>query len=451
MKLTVKDITTLFPDHTIRLAPNTEICGVTQDTRKIKKGEMYVAIRGENHDGHDFIQTAFAQGANLALVDRRDLKGDNLIYCDDTVVALGTLAKSWRARFDKPVIAITGSSGKTTVKEMVAHVLSMCGKVVATRGNLNNHIGVPLTLLSFDEDVDFFVVEMGMNHAGEIAMLTDLAKPTHGLITSVGRAHVEFFDGKIENVAKAKGELFAGLKREGVALVNADDPLIAGLSTSARVLSFGLSGLADVRASDVMTENQRTKFILHHGARKYPVSLSLFGLHQVRNALAAFAVGASLGLPESSLIQGLESFDLKMNRGRLVQHKNLIIVDDTYNANPDSMRVALEALKEAFPQERKIAVLGGMLELGVSAAGLHHEVGACAKKLKFERVYAYGAESRNYLAGFGIKGPGYEDHLQMAHEIVEDLRKSQGQVVVLIKGSRGMRMEKVLEEILRSY
>lgn len=451
MNLTVGEILTLFPDHAVRLAPETMIAGVTQDTRKISKGELYVALRGKNFDGHNFVEEAFAKGALLALVERGTPSREGLVYCDDAEKALGRLATCYRKKFNKPVIAVTGSSGKTTCKEMIAHVLSGCGRVVATHGNLNNHIGVPLTIFSFTDEADFFVVEMGMNHAGEIAMLTEVVQPTHGLITSVGRAHVEFFEDGLDGVAMAKGELFSGLRKEATAIVNMDDAFIAKLPTPARRLCFGLSQGTDVRASDISVDGGNTKFVLRHGQKPYHVVLPLVGEHQVRNALASFAVGISLGLPATRLVEGIESFSLEMNRGRLIAHKNLRIMDDTYNANPDSMSAALEALVQAFPDLPKWAILGGMLELGKHGAKLHREVGECAKKLGYERLYAYGALSENYASGFGEGALVFHDQTDMADRIVRDLKPHSGQRALLFKGSRGMCMEKVLEGVLGSY
>lgn len=451
MKLQTKDIAALFPDHSITLPPETEIAGVTQDTRKLKSGEIYVALRGENFNGHDFVGEAFQKGAAIALVDKGSAHGKNLVYCDDTVMALGKLAAFYRGKFTQPVIAITGSSGKTTTKEIMSHVLGQLGKVVATEGNLNNRIGVPLTIFSFTDDALFFVVEMGMSHAGEIASLTEMAKPTHGLITSVGRAHMEFFDGKIENIALAKGELFAGLTKDAVAIVNIDDPWIAKLPTAARRLSYGLAAGADVHAADITTEGSSTKFLLHHGKHIYHVTLPLMGLHQVRNALGVFATGISLDLPATRLIGGLESFVMNLNRGRMIRYKNLCIMDDTYNANPDSMRAAMETLGMSYPKLTRIAVLGGMLEMGPQGRQLHNEVGHQAKKSGFKKIYAYGALAENYLEGFGQKGTVYTDHGKMAADLIADLKSAGGDVAVLFKGSHDMHMENVLDAVLRGY
>lgn len=451
MKLTVKDITSLFPDHSLTLPPETVIAGVTQDTRQLKAGEIYVAIRGENFDGHDFVNEALQKGAALALVNKGSAHGNNLVYCDNTIEALGKLATFYRNLFSQPVIAITGSSGKTTTKEILSHVLGQFGKTVATQGNLNNHIGVPLTIFSFTDEAHFFVVEMGMNHAGEIAALSKMARPTVGLITSVGRAHLEFFDGKIENIALAKGELFANLGKGGAAIVNIDDPWIAKLPTQASSISYGLSHNAQIRATDLVTEGLNTSFTLHHGKHMYRVVLPLMGLHQVRNALAVFATGISLGLPAPQLIEGLESFVMNLNRGRMIRHKNLYIMDDTYNANPDSMRAAMESLNLSYPKLKRVAVLGGMLETGPQASLLHREVGEQAKKNSFAKIYVYGALAENYLEGFGEKGTVYQDHEKMAADIMTGLKSEKGDVAVLFKGSHGMHIEKVLDAVLRSY
>lgn len=454
MKLTVGELKKLFPNHTSVLPDATVIAGVCQDTRKIRKGEIYVAIAGDNFDGNEFTDQAFAKGAIAALVDEgAGAASPNCFRVKDTVEALGKLANFYRKKFVQPLVAITGSNGKTTNKEMLAHVLGLSGKVVATEGNLNNHIGVPLTISRFCADARYFVVEMGMNRPGEIGYLARIAEPTVGYVTSVGRAHMEGVGGSIDGVAKAKGELFEALPRDALAVVNADDPFIARMPTKARRMTFGFTAGADVRAENVEFFRDHTAFTVVHHGHKTDLKLNLAGHHHVRNALAVFAIAHSLGMERETIKQGLESFRIGFNRGQTLHKGRFAFVDDTYNANPDSMAAAFESFALQFPHARRIAILGGMLELGPDAERLHGEVGATAKSAGFDEAYAFGAGAGAILSGFGYAPDaaaqrGFTDHEAMGLAVIDAVRAAPGEVALLFKGSRGMKMEKVLETVL---
>lgn len=452
MDITIKEIKALFLDNTLKRDDKTCPAGISKDTRTLKPGELYVALSGENFDGHNYVSVAFEKGALAAIVSDKKVSGDNIIYVDDTLQALGDLAHYYRQKFTQPLIAITGSNGKTTTKEYLTHVLKTAGPVVATQGNLNNHIGVPLTIFSFHQDAHFFVVEMGMNHLGEIAYLTEITQPTDSLITNVGHAHLEGVGGKIEHVAQAKGELFIGLDANSTAFYYHDCPYISALQTKAQKITFGFSPDNNVWAENIIVSQHTTTFSLHYENKSLPIKLSLVGKHHVQNAVAVFAIAHKLGLSEEAIIQGLESFTIKLNRGRKIVKGSVTFIDDTYNANPDSMLSAFQALTEEYPQAYTIVALGGMLELGDNSPLLHEEIGKKAKALGLNEVFSYGNLAHNYLSGFGYsqnmcEKRFFDDHKNMAHAIKESLDKQKGPVVVLFKGSRGMTMEKVITNL----
>lgn len=452
MQLTIAEIKSLFPDHTLRLEDATLPAGVSKDTRTLKKGEIYIALRGEVFDGHQFVEQAFAQGALMALVEYGFPPRDNLAYCPDTLKGLTLMARTHRHKFNQPLIAITGSNGKTTTKEFLAHVLRLGGPVTATQGNLNNHIGVPLTLLQLDPAVHAIIIEMGMNHKGEIRHLAQLAIPDMAIITSIGHAHLEGVGGRLEDIAEAKGELFAELTQTGTALVNLDEPLIAALPTRARRITYGLAKDADVRADNIHVSGGKTAFRLiykEHGSwREHPVTLKLVGEHHVRNALAVFASAHQLQMGVEQIITGIESFTLDMNRGRIVELSGLTIVDDSYNANPDSMIAAFESLRLQFPGKTRVAALGDMRELGPRAAQLHQWVGEQARLHGIDDLFVLGEHAEKYLEGFGPpRGNSgqrvFSDHHQLASAFREAYKDRPG-TVLLVKGSRLNTMEKIL-------
>lgn len=451
MNLTIAELMTLFPCHKLCVDPSQIVAGIFNDTRKAIRGGIYVAIRGDNFDGHDFVTQALAQGAIAALVSDAKVQGENLLLCDDTVKALAKLALYYRGKFTQPVIAITGSNGKTTTKEFLAHVLARSGRVIATQGNLNNHIGVPLTIFSFDQAARFFIVEMGMSHLGEIRELARMTCPDMGIITSVGHAHLEGVGGSLAGVAQAKGELFEALDEKSLALVNVDDENIRDLKTRARRLTYGLQSHADVRGENIRVESDRTFFDIVKNGEKMAVSIGFVGLHHVRNALSVFGVASELGLSTRDIVAGLESFTMMLSRGCDISCGEFLVIDDTYNANPDSMKAAFQSLCERFPNRYKIAILGCMLELGTEAVKLHQEVGAFAKKVGIQDVYAYGPMAGALIQGFGgdPNNRVFGDQDQLAQALHADRKNCRGEgTAILFKGSRGMAMEKALQSFL---
>ncbi len=414
---------------------------VVIDSRAVAVGDLFVALRGEHHDGHGFVGRAQQAGAVAALVsDWVDAPLPQLRVAD-TLLGLQQMAAAWRQRFSMPVVAVTGSNGKTTTKQLLASVFAVRGPVLATQGNLNNHIGVPLTLLSLREAHRTAVIEMGANHAGEIARLCELARPDVGVVTQAGDAHLEGF-GSRDGVAKAKGELFAALSA-GVAVINVDDtyaPLWRQMAGKASVLGFGLSDAADVQALDLHGSADGTRFTLRTPSGKAAVNLPLPGRHNVMNALAAAACGVALALDPDEIADGLSR--VQAAQGRLSWYplpQGGRLLDDSYNANPTSLRVAMELL--ASLPGRRVLVLGAMAEVGADAVQRHYEAGQHARSLGIEQLYAHGELARHAVQGFGDAGVYFEsiDALTAALRAQVD-----GDSVVLVKGSRSAQMERVV-------
>jgi UDP-N-acetylmuramoyl-tripeptide--D-alanyl-D-alanine ligase len=431
------------------------ICGYSVDSRSIHSGDLFIPLRGENFDGHDFLLEAVQKGAAACLSE--DLCSGlrvPVIRVEDTLTALGDLAGSTRAQFRGPVVAVTGSSGKSTTKEMLAAILSLTGPGLKNEGNFNNLIGLPLTLLKLEEDQQWMVLEMGTNQRGEITRLTAIADPDVGVITNVGPSHLEGLHG-LDGVARAKGELFAELKKDSFAVINADDPRVLQLPVAngvQRVL-YGLAAEARIRAEDVVMGGKSVSFRLILPDGEYPVQLPICGQHNVSNALAAAAAAVCLNVAGDLIVQGLESFIRLPGRMEVFTYGNgILLVDDTYNANPLSVKCALVALAEMESEGRRVAVLGDMLELGEESEALHRQVGEAVAGLS-DFLVLVGDRARDI--GHGARHAGmapdrirtFSDHLEAAAFLREMLQPGDR---VLLKGSRGMRMEKIrshLEEM----
>lgn len=430
-----------------------EFTSVGADSRAITPGMLFVALSGERFDGHDFVEEALANGASAALV-RSDWAmqhpGLPLIAVPDPRRALGQLAAYWRSRFHIPVIAITGSNGKTTVKEMCASILRAdFGQhaVLATSGNLNNDIGVPLTLLRLHTPHRAAVIEMGMNHPGEIASLTQIVHPTVAVVTNAQRAHLAGL-GSVEEIAKAKGEIFAGLSSDGVAVINADDAHADDwrrLNVGRRIVTFGFTPQADVHGRwrpaafggelDLTTPQGEAH-----------VTLPLPGEHNGRNALAAAAACHAIGVTLTPIVRGLSHYRgisgrLQMLRG----FHGACVIDDSYNANPDSMRAAIDVLA-ALPG-RRIFVMGDMGEVGEAAGQLHSEIGGYAESQGIDLMFALGSKSVAAVHDFGAGGRHFTSLDALVHALKAQMDT---QTTVLVKGSRFMQMERVVERILET-
>ncbi len=420
--------------------------GVTTDSRAIAAGDLFVALRGERFDGNEYVEEAFRRGAAAALTSRLVAPGTPLpqVVAGDTRIALGRLAAHWRGKFAIPLVALTGSNGKTTVKEMisailVAHTVAP-GAVLATVGNLNNDIGMPLTLLKLRETNRFAVIEMGMNHAGEIDYLTRIARPTVALVNNAQRAHVGIL-GSVEAIARAKGEIYAGLGAEGIAVINADEafaPYWKELNAARRVVTFGFAEGATVRA--LMT-GPEARFSTPRG--EFTVKLQVRGEHNVRNAMAACAAAVALEIPMNAMRAGLAGFGgVPGRQQRRRGPGGSLVIDDSYNANPESMKAAAQVL--AQEHGRKVFVMGDMGELGDDAAAMHAEVGSFARDAGIDVLMAFGDASRHAVQAFGRGASHFDD--------IEDLTKAAQReaahgAAILVKGSRFMRMERVADAL----
>lgn len=424
------------------LGQDMSIHGVSHDSRKCLEGSLFVAIRGERYDGHQFINDNLKAAAFLVeypVCDQRPM-----IVVENTPKALSILAAQWRRQCPALVIALTGSNGKTTTKEMLRSILSCHHRVHATAGNLNNHIGVPLTLLSLPTDARYAVIEMGANHAGEIAGLTRCAQPDIALITNAGRAHLEGF-GSLEGVARAKGEIYSGLVDKGIAIVNRDDRFSqywSELNTHRRQISFSLdvnSPTDDVEVFGQWIPPDQLKLNWQEGT--IVLRLNAPGRHLAQNATAAAAVALSAGCDLGTVQEGLQRWIPFTSRMRPLTHiSGALIWDDSYNANPDSLLAGLQVLVSS-PGEH-ILVLGDMLELGSEAASVHEEMGRLARNQGVSRLLAVGPLCQHAVEGFGEGGQWFFDHRSLAEVLIKNLRSG---ISVLVKGSRGQQMEKVIE------
>lgn len=434
--------------------------GVSTDTRTLSKGALFVALRGPNFDGNRFVGAALAAGAVGAVVDgEQPVPALSQIVVSDTQAALERAGHGWREQFAIPVVGVAGSNGKTTAKEMTAAILGQMGNCLATRGNLNNHIGVPLTLLRFEPANRFAVVEMGANNPGEVAHLVRIARPTVGMITNAGAEHLEGF-GSIEGVARAEGEMVEGLAPDATAVINADDEFVDlwRKLTRARVVTFGVRAAADFKADDVRTtigpEGFLTHFNLVSPLGRAPVVLHMGGRHNVSNALAAAAAAAAAGAGLEHIVAGLGT--MRAVAGRLQFKKALSgawIIDDSYNANPSSMHAGIETLAEL--DGAKWLVIGDMAELGEFAPAAHKEIGEFARAHGVDRLYAIGSLAKLAVDSFGAGAQWFADASALSSALARDLGEPAGAGVsgpgvrLLIKGSRVNRLERVVDMLVK--
>jgi UDP-N-acetylmuramoyl-tripeptide--D-alanyl-D-alanine ligase len=423
--------------------------GVSSDTRTIKAGELFVALRGPRFNANEFVAAAAAAGAAGAVVDSRTDHSIAQILVADTLEALTNTSATWRAGFNLPVVGVAGSNGKTTVKEMTAAILARAGNTLATKGSLNNHIGVPLTLHRLDATHRFAIIEVGANHPGEVASLVKLARPSVGLITNAGAEHLEGF-GSIEGAARAEGEMVADLAPGDTAVLNADDEFLElwrGM-TRAKVVTFGLAPVADYTARRMQTSIGPSGFVTDfelwtpQGSTR--VELQLAGRHNVVNALSAAAAAMSAGASLDHISEGLAT--MRPVPGRL-QFKSAPsgawIVDDSYNANPSSMKAGLEVL--ANVDARRWFVMGDMGELGDFAPESHREIGRFAREQRIDRLFATGPHSALAVESFGPGGEWFADAESLARAVNAEITR---EVCVLVKGSRSARLERVVDSLV---
>jgi UDP-N-acetylmuramoyl-tripeptide--D-alanyl-D-alanine ligase len=425
---------------------------VGSDSRYIAKNQLFVAIKGERFDGNAYAAEAIKQGAAAALVSDIKTPASPAVLVADTRLALGQLAQYWRATLPLPLVAVTGSNGKTTVKEMLAAILhitllntSASRSVLATQGNLNNDIGMPMTLLKLRKQHAYAVIEMGMSHEGEIRYLTNIAKPNVAVVNNAGIAHIGEV-GSREGIARAKGEIFEGLANDGTAVINADDAFAdywKSLNANRKIITFALNAKAAVTAAYEEVAGI-SKVALTTPAGSVDFKLHILGKHNISNALAASACAHALGIPNVYIAQGLESFAAVKGRlQRKAGFNGASLIDDTYNANPDSMKAAIDVL--ASQQGKQIFVMGDMAELGLDAAQMHADIGLYAKQKGIPQLLTFGELSQQASQVFGANA----QHFISLEALVLCLKKSmQANTTVLVKGSRFMQMERVVDGIV---
>lgn len=439
------------------------------DSRSLQQGDLFVAVEGDRFDGHEFVGKALSQGAAGAIVrdsfdvsqqamPRRVTRTKPFVFgVRDPIVAYQQLAAHHRTRFQIPVVAVTGSNGKTTTKDMVASVLAQRWAILKTEGNLNNRLGVPQTLFRLADRHEGAVIEMGVDHLGQTTRLCEIARPTIGVVTNIGPDHLEFF-GSLEGSAYAKAELLDLLPPDGTVVLNADDAYYEYLAARAqcRVVSFGLSQKADVRADEIKIDGRNgTSFRLQlPGKRRHTtVRIRVQGEHNVTNALAAAAVGMVLGLSGSVIAEGLSKFRPAAMRSQVLVSRGVKIIVDCYNANPASMQAAVQLLAQAGVGRTTIAVLGDMLELGPDAVRMHEEVGACVAQHGIDRLVACGTLARSLAEG-ALRAGMEPGRVQMMADASEAATAVGALIkpgdVVLVKASRGMKLELVVDALQRT-
>lgn len=429
--------------------PQVEIQSVETDTRTLKKDALFVALKGDRFDGHHFIHEAEQKGAACILASQPVSTKLPVLQVQNTLEALTELATAYRKQFHFPIIGLTGSCGKTTTKTLIAKILEQSAPTLSTEGTLNNHIGVPVTMMRLRPDHRYAVIEMGANHGGEIAHLTHIVHPTTALITNVGPVHLEGF-GSLEGVARGKGEIFQGLDESGIAIINADEPYAEfwrGLNSGRKILEFGLKNKADLTATDLaLNPDSTASFTLITPSGKISVQLKLTGEHQIMNALAAAACTYAQNISLAQIKAGLESLE-EVNR-RLCHYKTpqgSNVIDDSYNANPASTLAALNVLKKT--EARRIFVFADMLELGEHAQRYHEEMGQAAKEMGIEKLYAFGELSKFTVKAFGENGFHFDNKQALIEALGKELDPG---TTLLVKGSNGMKMWEVVKEITKN-
>jgi len=428
---------------------------VVVDSRQAGAGSVFFALDGAQVDGHHFVAGALERGAVLAVIRKgheeagRWLADARVVAVDDPVVALQHAARAYRKTFDVPVIAITGSNGKTTTKEMAAAVLGERYRLCYTSGNYNNHLGLPLSILSWTEDMEMAILEMGTNHFGEIRLLCDIARPTHGVITNIGKGHLEFFR-DLEGVARAKGELLESMDDNGRAFLNGDDPhLIRRADVVSQTVTYGFSEDCDLRGEALPPDAEG-----HPGLRieKEIIRVPLLGRHNLMNALAAVAVGRSLHVGWDQIRHAFQIFQPVKQRSQVQHAGGVTVINDAYNANPSSMAEALVALSEIPGPGRRVAVLGDMAEMGAASHDEHRLLGALVHRLELDALFSFGPEMHRAHERAAALGVPVTMHFDSAQSLIEQVKTClESGDAVLVKGSRSMAMERVAEALIQHF
>jgi UDP-N-acetylmuramoyl-tripeptide--D-alanyl-D-alanine ligase len=441
------------------VASDVEVQGYSIDSRTVAAGELFFAVKGERMDGHDYVESAMSNGAAAAVVSMRWLAPPNVDTskllrvpddeCDCVLQSLQKLAHAVRRAWGGRVIGVTGSAGKTTTKEAIAHVLGASFRVLKSAGNLNNHFGVPLQLLRLEPEHEVAVIEMGMNHAGEIAALAKIAEPDWGVVSNVAPVHLEHFVDGIEGIAHAKFELIAALPEQGIAFLNADDERVAGFAgqRGGPAVLYGTSRTADVRAVEIEEHGLAgVQFVVEWQGRRAPVQLELMGRHNVLNALAAIAVGVSSGMPLDVAAAAIAGLQPTSKRGGLIHWRGATLVNDSYNSNPQALDAMVDALL-ATPAVRRIVVAGEMLELGPEGEALHIECGRRMGQRGISIVVGVRGLAEALVHGArdaGVEALFVATPAEAGAWLVANLRSGD---LVLLKGSRGVRLEGALDAL----
>ncbi|MBU2443988.1 MAG: UDP-N-acetylmuramoyl-tripeptide--D-alanyl-D-alanine ligase [Bacteroidetes bacterium] len=454
MKITLQDIQKIKSSEVVNTNYFRSIKGISIDSRKVKKGDLFFAIKGDNFDGHDFVTDVLKKGAVGIVISKENIEKFKytksfIVAVHDTTIALGDLANIYRKKFKVKIIAITGSNGKTTTKEMIAAVLSQKYTLLKTEGSLNNHFGVPLTLFRLNDNHEIAVIEMGINHPGELTRLCEIAEPDFGCITNIGNAHVEFFDG-IEGIAKAKGELFDYLATtNGFGLVNGDDKRIRLKAKRLKQkLTYGYTGRADIKGKFIeLNKNANPHFSVSYRNCSLDIYLKTFGKHTSYNALCAAAFGSKFGVPSRKIKAALESYSTLEKRMQVLRFNGITVLNDSYNANPDSMKAAFDTLSLMNGFDLKIAAVGDMLELGKNSKKFHEQLVDFAKKAKVDYLLCYGELTKHTnrrAKELNLKSFRFSDKKKLTEKLNSLMKKNS---VMLVKGSRKMKMEEILESI----
>jgi UDP-N-acetylmuramoyl-tripeptide--D-alanyl-D-alanine ligase len=449
MKLSLTQVAE-FISATGRFAAEAVVNGYSIDSRTLGPGQLFFAVKGERLDGHDFVEQALEKGAAAAVVrsdQARRYQGETrLLAVEDTLVALQTLAAAVRKLWAKPLIAVTGSAGKTTTKEAIAHVLSTRFRVLKSEGNFNNHFGLPLMLLKLEPDYDVAVIEMGMSHAGEIRALAKIAQPEIGVVTNVAPVHLEFFD-SLAGIARAKYELIESLPVSGTSVLNADDEYVSqfGRGFKGKVVQYGLRATADVRAENIRSKGtEGTDFDVVMGTSREPATLPLVGEHNVLNALAAVAVGVERGLKPAEAVATLATLTPADKRGQVLQVGNITVINDCYNSNPKALEAMVDALA-AMNARRRIVVAGEMLELGLAGEEMHRRAGDHISEKKIDVLIGVRGLAQA-MVGAAEQAGARAEFVASSEEAGEWLaREARDGDVILLKASRGVKLERALE------
>lgn len=451
--LTVKDILIATKGKLLFGDQNDMVTGLSTDTRRLKKDELFVAIKGDRFDGHNFILDAISKGARVVLVQEGCISNANfrtadtsLISVSDSIKALGNIAHFHRSRFDIPIIGITGSNGKTTTKEITGAILSRKFNVLKNFGTENNHIGVPLTLMRLNAEHNVAVLEMGTNHVGEIKSLSAIARPTHAFITNIGPSHLEYLK-DIDTVGKAKCEILEYMDKGSKVIINGDDEFLKNLKTDLKVIKFGLNKKFDFYAKDIIIEPDGISFKLNG---KDEISIALLGRYNVYNVLGAIAATWEFGITLEDIRAALKEFRVPNMRMEVKRFGDIKIINDSYNSNPLSMKRAIDALSDMTTKGRKILVAGDMLELGGLSGRFHHLVGRQAAQSGIDLIVAVGKLAEHVANG--AREAGMKQSKIKLYNLTKEACKAVSSLIkegdtVLIKGSRAMKMEQIVEEI----